>query len=112
MLVDEVLADDEVAVGRGAEVVAIGEKVGILRLQEEGQLVPALFAGVGGEQYAEPDAVEALRQSRDEERRESWVMLSGADPLNLVGIVTPGPRVRRISIGRSSHRTVSEFGST
>ena len=49
--------------------------------------------GFVGEQYALPGAVDALRQMRRRERSGELVRLSAADPLNLVGIVLPGPRV-------------------
>lgn len=53
-------------------------------------------AGFIGEQFAEPDAVEALRHVRklraSGEGRET-VRIRPSDPLNLVGILTPGPRV-------------------
>ncbi len=48
-------------------------------------------AGVAGEQYAMPEAVEAVRRSHAEEN--SWVIVSAADPLNLAGIVLAGARV-------------------
>jgi ATP-dependent helicase Lhr and Lhr-like helicase len=46
-----------------------------------------------GEQYALPDAVDILRSVRRQERSREVVRISAADPLNLVGIVLPGPRV-------------------
>ena len=51
-------------------------------------------AGFVGEQFAAPEAVEALRATRREERRGEVVRLSACDPLNLVGIITPGARVQ------------------
>jgi ATP-dependent Lhr-like helicase len=64
------------------------------RLEARGVLRGGRFVtGFTGEQYALPGAVEALRQTRRLERRGELVRLSGADPLNLVGILTPGPRV-------------------
>ena len=50
-------------------------------------------AGFIGEQYALPDAVDGLRRVRREERTGEIVRVRACDPLNLVGIVTPGPRV-------------------
>jgi ATP-dependent helicase Lhr and Lhr-like helicase len=50
-------------------------------------------SSVLGEQYALADAVDALRRARREDRAEVTVRISATDPLNLVGIVTPGPRV-------------------
>ena len=49
--------------------------------------------GFVGEQYALPEAVDALRTTRRRERTGEIVRVSGVDPLNLVGILTPGPRV-------------------
>src|SRR6266508_1453537 len=46
-----------------------------------------------GEQYAVPEAVEVLRSVRKSDRTGETIGISGADPLNLVGIVLPGPRV-------------------
>jgi ATP-dependent Lhr-like helicase len=64
------------------------------RLEARGILRGGRFVtGFTGEQYALPGAVEALRKTRSMERRGELVRLSGADPLNLVGILTPGPRV-------------------
>ncbi len=49
--------------------------------------------GVGGEQFASEAVIEPLRELRDAPREESWQLISAADPLNLSGIVTDGPRV-------------------
>jgi ATP-dependent Lhr-like helicase len=49
--------------------------------------------GFTGEQYALPEAVEQLRSVRRSPRTGETVHLSATDPLNLVGIITPGPRV-------------------
>ncbi|HUP85793.1 MAG TPA: DEAD/DEAH box helicase [Acidimicrobiales bacterium] len=49
--------------------------------------------GFTGEQYALPEAVDALRRVRKLERTGEVVRLSGADPLNLVGVIVPGTRV-------------------
>jgi ATP-dependent Lhr-like helicase len=50
-------------------------------------------AGFMGEQYALPDAVEALRRLRRQERTGEVVRLRACDPLNLVGIIAPGRRI-------------------
>jgi ATP-dependent Lhr-like helicase len=50
-------------------------------------------AGFIGEQYALADAVDSLRRVRREERTGEVVGLHAADPLNLVGVLLPGPRV-------------------
>ena len=50
------------------------------------------IAGQYGEQFALPDAVEALRAvRRQEDERE--VAVNAADPLNLVGILFPGAKI-------------------
>lgn len=65
------------------------------RLEARGEVRGGRFvAGFSGEQFALPTAVEALRAVRREAARgEERLTLSATDPLNLVGIVTPGPRV-------------------
>jgi ATP-dependent helicase Lhr and Lhr-like helicase len=50
-------------------------------------------AGFVGEQYALADAVEGLRRVRREERTGEVVEIRAVDPLNLVGVLLPGPRV-------------------
>jgi ATP-dependent Lhr-like helicase len=50
-------------------------------------------AGFYGEQYARPEAVESLRKVRRLEKKGELVRISAVDPLNLTGIITPGPRV-------------------
>ncbi|MBM3462151.1 MAG: DEAD/DEAH box helicase [Armatimonadetes bacterium] len=52
-----------------------------------------------GEQFALPDAVDALRALRRSSELHA-VILSAADPLNLVGIVTPGARISPYSSQR------------
>jgi ATP-dependent Lhr-like helicase len=65
------------------------------RMEMSGELRGGrLVGGFVGEQFAAPEAVEALRATRREERRGDIVRLSACDPLNLVGIVTPGARVQ------------------
>ncbi len=64
------------------------------RMEARGTVRGGRFVtGFVGEQYALPGAVESLRRTRRMERTGEEVCLSGADPLNLVGILTPGPRV-------------------
>ncbi|HSZ82596.1 MAG TPA: DEAD/DEAH box helicase, partial [Polyangia bacterium] len=63
-------------------------------LEMRGELRGGRFVGgFVGEQFAAPEAVETLRAVRKEPRRGEVVRLSACDPLNLVGILTPGPRV-------------------
>jgi ATP-dependent Lhr-like helicase len=52
--------------------------------------------GFVGEQFALPEAVESLRAMRREGADKTMsheIRLSAADPLNLVGVILPGPRV-------------------
>jgi ATP-dependent Lhr-like helicase len=68
------------------------------RLENRGDIRGGRFvAGFSGEQYALPSAVSALRQIRRQPDSGTLVSLSAADPLNLVGILTPGPRPRALS---------------
>ncbi len=61
------------------------------RLEARGEIRGGRFVGgFSGEQYALPEAVGTLRAVRREEPRGSLVAVSGADPLNLVGIIVPG----------------------
>jgi ATP-dependent Lhr-like helicase len=53
--------------------------------------------GFSGEQYAHPDAIDVLRTVRKQPRSGELVQLSAADPLNLTGIVLPGPRIPAIA---------------
>ena len=55
---------------------------------------------MSGEQYALPDAVGALRAIRKRAADGALIALSGADPLNLAGIVTPGPRLAALAGNR------------
>ena len=56
-------------------------------------------AGFVGEQFARPDAVELLRVVRREGPSARSLSVPAADPLNLTGIVLPGPRVSALSGG-------------
>jgi ATP-dependent Lhr-like helicase len=64
------------------------------RFEDRGAIRGGRFVtGFTGEQFALPGAVEALRQTRRSERTQQIVRLCASDPLNLVGILSPGPRV-------------------
>ena len=68
------------------------------RWEASGEIRGGRFVdGVVGEQYALPASVEALRAVRRQEPEGERVIVSAADPLNLTGIVTPGPRVQATS---------------
>jgi ATP-dependent Lhr-like helicase len=64
------------------------------RLEARGEIRGGRFvAGISGEQFALPDAVGMLRAIRRAGPQESLVSVSAADPLNVVGIITPGNRI-------------------
>jgi ATP-dependent Lhr-like helicase len=64
------------------------------RLEARGLVRGGRFvSGFAGEQYALPEAVEELRQVRRSARSGETVRLSAADPLNVTGILLPGPRI-------------------
>jgi ATP-dependent Lhr-like helicase len=64
------------------------------RLEMRGELRGGrIVGGFVGEQFAAPEALEALRAIRREQPSGQTVRVSACDPLNLVGILTPGPRV-------------------
>jgi ATP-dependent Lhr-like helicase len=67
------------------------------RMEARGTIRGGRFvAGFSGEQYAHPDAVDVLRAVRREPLTGQPDQLSAADPLNLAGIVLPGPRIPAI----------------
>jgi ATP-dependent Lhr-like helicase len=71
------------------------------RLEARGEIRGGHFvAGVSGEQFALPEAIGLLRSLRKTKPAHSLVTISAADPLNLAGILTPGPRVTAIAANR------------
>ena len=64
------------------------------RLEARGQVRGGRFvSGPSGEQYALPEAVDALRRVRRTERTGEKVWVSAIDPLNLAGVILPGEKV-------------------
>jgi len=61
-------------------------------------------AGFSGEQFAIPEAIGLLRDVRRKPPTGQYVSLSAADPLNLVGILTPGPRLSSLAGNRLLYR--------
>ncbi len=49
--------------------------------------------GVAGEQYALPDAVTALRETRRDALDGERIIVSAVDPVNLTGVFLPGARI-------------------
>ncbi len=71
------------------------------RLETRGDIRGGRFvSGFSGEQFALPEAVGVLRNVRNEEKRGTIATVSGVDPLNLAGILLPGPRVPAIYSNR------------
>jgi ATP-dependent Lhr-like helicase len=67
-------------------------------LEDRGEVRGGRFvAGLVGEQFALPEAVEALRAVRRRPDVPEEVVLSAADPLCLVGILVPGVRLSPIA---------------
>jgi ATP-dependent Lhr-like helicase len=71
------------------------------RLEAQGEIRGGYFvSGVSGEQFALPEAIGLLRSLRKNAPKGQLIAISGADPLNLAGILTPGPRVSALSSNR------------
>ncbi len=77
------------------------------RWEARGEIRGGRFvAGFSGEQFALPEAIGALRETRRGKATGEMVPLSGADPLNLTGILTPGPKLAPAA----SHRVLYRDG--
>ncbi|HEX6102155.1 MAG TPA: ATP-dependent DNA helicase, partial [Alphaproteobacteria bacterium] len=75
------------------------------RLEARGEIRGGRFvAGFSGEQFALPEAIGKLREARRHPADDVTISLSGADPLNLVGILTPGPRLPAVARNRVLYR--------
>ena len=75
------------------------------RLEARGEIRGGRFvAGFSGEQYALPEAVGLLRELRRRPASGRWISLSAADPLNLIGVLTPGPRLAGLKNNRVLYR--------
>jgi ATP-dependent helicase Lhr and Lhr-like helicase len=75
------------------------------RLESRGDIRGGRFvAGFSGEQFALPEAVALLRELRRQPASGALVSLSGADPLNFVGILTPGPKLPALTGNRLLYR--------
>jgi ATP-dependent Lhr-like helicase len=75
------------------------------RLEARGEIRGGRFVeGAVGEQFALPEAVEALRRVRKREHDGALITISGADPLNLVGGVLPGAKVPAVATSRIVYR--------
>ncbi len=77
--------------------------VALRRMEARGEIRGGRFAGAfPGEQFALPEALDLLRALRRQGDRREDLEVSAADPLNLAGILLPGPRLSATS-GESLH---------
>ncbi|MEA3162334.1 MAG: ATP-dependent helicase Lhr and Lhr-like helicase, partial [Verrucomicrobiota bacterium] len=68
------------------------------RLESRGEIRGGYFVGgLSGEQFARPEAIGLLRSLRKMPPEGKLVAVSAADPLNLVGVLTPGPRIATVA---------------
>ena len=75
------------------------------RLEARGEIRGGRFVGgFSGEQFATADAVQLLRSIRRTAAEGSLISVSAADPLNLLGIVTPGGRLSPAASNRVLYR--------
>ncbi len=71
------------------------------RLEARGDVRGGRFVqGFSGEQFALPEAVGSLRDTRRRPAHDDYIVLSAADPLNLAGILTPGMRIPALAGNR------------
>jgi ATP-dependent Lhr-like helicase len=77
------------------------------RLEARGEVRGGYFVGgLSGEQFARPEAIGLLRSIRKAKAKGEFIAISAADPLNLIGILTPGPRIAAVT----SHRILLRDG--
>jgi ATP-dependent helicase Lhr and Lhr-like helicase len=75
------------------------------RLEARGEIRGGRFvAGFSGEQYATPEAVSLLRDMRKKSGTDQFIAVSAADPLNLIGTLTPDGRVPALTGNRVLYR--------
>jgi ATP-dependent Lhr-like helicase len=75
------------------------------RLEAGGEIRGGRFvAGFTGEQFVLPEAIGLLREVRRRPGANEWTAVSGVDPLNLVGILTPGPKLAALAGNRLLYR--------
>jgi ATP-dependent Lhr-like helicase len=71
------------------------------RWEARGEIRGGYFVGgVSGEQFALPEAIGLLRSLRKTTSTGQSITLSAADPLNLQGVLTPGPRIAAFAANR------------
>jgi ATP-dependent Lhr-like helicase len=71
------------------------------RWEARGEIRGGYFVGgVSGEQFALPEAIGLLRSIRKAPSNGELLTVSAADPLNLQGILTPGPKIAALNANR------------
>ena len=71
--------------------------VALRRLEARGEIRGGRFVhGFVGEQFALPEALDELRAARNPSPGTEVCRIAATDPLNLVGVLSPGPRVPAI----------------
>jgi ATP-dependent Lhr-like helicase len=75
------------------------------RLEARGEVRGGRFvASITGEQFALPDAVALLRDTRRAPCDGEFITVSAADPLNLVGTLFPGAKIAALTGNRIAYR--------
>jgi ATP-dependent helicase Lhr and Lhr-like helicase len=75
------------------------------KLEARGEIRGGRFvAGFSGEQFALPEAIAKLRATRRQDAQGALVSVSAADPLNLAGVLTPGPKLAALTTNRVLYR--------
>ncbi|HSC99428.1 MAG TPA: ATP-dependent DNA helicase, partial [Casimicrobiaceae bacterium] len=75
------------------------------RLEARGDIRGGRFvASVSGEQFALPEAVAMLRETRRAPETGTFIAVSAADPLNVVGTLLPGARITSLASNRILYR--------
>jgi ATP-dependent helicase Lhr and Lhr-like helicase len=75
------------------------------RLEARGEIRGGRFVGgFSGEQFATAEAVQMLRSIRRTAPESVMISINAADPLNLIGVITPGSRLAPASSNRLLYR--------
>lgn len=83
------------------------------RIEARGEIRGGRFvAGVGGEQFALPEALEALRAARRDVDEDAGFVLGAYDPLALAGVILPGPSSPSQSASMAAVRSGSSIIGT
>ncbi|MBT8069970.1 MAG: hypothetical protein KJO80_06020 [Gammaproteobacteria bacterium] len=70
-------------------------------MEDRGEVRGGRFAdGFSGEQFALPEALGLMRQPDNTGNKPTFILISACDPLNLGGLITPGPKTPSLSSNR------------